>query len=288
MIATANEDITPPGFPHLLSVDWEPPYRASRILALIGGAFGLTVDDMAAVQLDTHSALADALVPALLRTQPADGRAREAVAILRAWDRRMLAASKGACIFATWIAHVVREVVGPELGADGDDIYFGRGTWTLRPYLALIALPGDVFDAAAERALGAACAELESVLGPNPHGWRWGTLHEAWFRHPLEPSMPELSGGRVPAPGGIDTVNVGGYSPGERYRSAGIPGYRQIIDLSDFDASLGVVPPGVSGNPASPFHHNQLESWRTGQYHSMPFTAAAVDAATCGRLMLTP
>jgi penicillin amidase len=61
-----------------------------------------------------------------------------------------------------------------------------------------------------------------------------------------------------------------------------------IVDLADFDRSLGVITVGQSANPASPHHHDQCEMWLRGDYHPLPFTRAAVDRHSEARLILSP
>ena len=67
-----------------------------------------------------------------------------------------------------------------------------------------------------------------------------------------------------------------------------IPSWRAVYDLADLDRSVGVMPAGVSGNPASAHWSDQNERWRAGDPHPLPFTDEAVDAATVGDLRLLP
>ena len=67
-----------------------------------------------------------------------------------------------------------------------------------------------------------------------------------------------------------------------------VPSWRQIVDLSDPDAALGVLPTGQSGNPESPHWNDQAELWASGRHHPMPFTRAAVERERGSTLRLTP
>jgi penicillin amidase len=64
--------------------------------------------------------------------------------------------------------------------------------------------------------------------------------------------------------------------------------YRQIIDFSDFDASLATNAPGQSGRPGAPFYGNLLEDWAAGDYFPLLFTRDAVEAAAERVLVLRP
>ncbi len=56
------------------------------------------------------------------------------------------------------------------------------------------------------------------------------------------------------------TVNVGPYSSTSFIQSAG-PSYREIVDLSNLDASLFVHPMGQMGSEFSPLYSNLLADW---------------------------
>jgi penicillin amidase len=67
-----------------------------------------------------------------------------------------------------------------------------------------------------------------------------------------------------------------------------IPSWRAVYDLADLDRSIGVLPSGVSGNPASTHWNDQTELYASGRYHPLPFTREAVDSATVATLRLVP
>jgi penicillin amidase len=121
--------------------------------------------------------------------------------------------------------------------------------------------------------------------------WTWGTLHRVRFAGELAriADLAELfTGGEAPWGGDEQTVCQGMYEPGGDYQAVVIPSWRQIVDLSDLDASVGTHTVGQSGNPASPHFNDLFPLWSTGQYHPLPFTRQAVEAATESRLHLLP
>ena len=52
----------------------------------------------------------------------------------------------------------------------------------------------------------------------------------------------------------------------------------QIVDLSDIDNSLSLLPPGVSEDPSSPHAQDQVSIWVEGKMHPAPITRAGVMA----------
>lgn len=306
-VATANNRMVDLDYPYYLTNDWEPPHRIRRIVALLTATEKLSREDFVRLQLDTRSGVADELVPLFLRARVGDGKAAEAFKQVELWDRRLEAGSVGGAIFTVWFAKVAEALFRPRLGDALFDDYHRAKAWTTtwaydaardilrNPQAFWVGGDGDNHAAAAAllgEALEQACAELEARLGPDVAEWRWGRLHAIRFRHVLARAIPPLdellSAGPFEAGGGDDTVNRGVFTPGEDYADAAVASYRQIIDLADFDRSLAVITTGNSGNPASPHFADQAPMWAAGEYHPMPFTRAAVEEASEGRLVLAP
>ena len=53
--------------------------------------------------------------------------------------------------------------------------------------------------------------------------------------------------------------------------------YRLIIDFSDFDNSLGVLPGGQRSNPYCNHYLDQLGLWVVGEYHPLPYPATLAE-----------
>jgi penicillin amidase len=64
-----------------------------------------------------------------------------------------------------------------------------------------------------------------------------------------------------------------------------VPSWRVVYDLADLDRSVGVLPTGQSGNPASPHWNDQAPLWAAGDVRPLPFSRPAVETA---RLDLLP
>jgi penicillin amidase len=96
----------------------------------------------------------------------------------------------------------------------------------------------------------------------------------------------------VERPGDGTTVNVGGdggfSADPPSYDQVTIPSMREIIDLSNLDQSLWVIPAGESGQPFSADYSNLLPLWDQGRYEAMPYSARAIAGATIDVLILKP
>jgi penicillin G amidase len=307
-VATANHRLVDVDYPYHLTHDWEMPHRARRIVAMLTEKEQLGHDDFKRMHMDTFSGIAAELVPSFLQAEVTGERETDALKHIETWDMRLDAGSVGASIFNAWFMRVAEAMFAERLGPRLYEEYFPRKSWTTNwAYDAvrdIIENPqafwvgGDGTDNPGQRdrligaALTAAIADLEEALGPDIADWRWGRLHRVHFRHTIANAIPALdellSAGPFEVGGGDDTVNRGVLHPAEGFADGAIASYRQIIDLSDFDASESVITTGISGNPASEHYADQAPMWATGEYHPMPFSRAAVERASKGRLVLAP
>jgi penicillin amidase len=63
--------------------------------------------------------------------------------------------------------------------------------------------------------------------------------------------------------------------------------YTQIVDLADPDSARALLPPGISEDPESPFHRNQMEIWVRGETRPAPLSREKVEEGASSRLTLT-
>ncbi|MFE9174207.1 penicillin acylase family protein [Streptomyces kebangsaanensis] len=107
-IVTANQAVVDPkSYPYTLTTDWGYGTRSRRITDLIQqkieGGGKVSTDDMRQMQLDNSSAIANLLVPELLKIDIADKNVREAQKLLENWGYTQDADSAAAAYFnAVW------------------------------------------------------------------------------------------------------------------------------------------------------------------------------------------
>jgi penicillin amidase len=292
-LATANTRVHDDAYPHLIGHDFHTPYRARRIVEVLQANDRCTVDDMVRLQLDTVSLPARETVPLLTALEPRTDDARAALDLLRAWDGDMSADSAAASVYNVWSRQIARRVLEPRLGEDLFRHYLAwREPFQCQALGALLRHPdGWLDDDLLRAALDDALSELRGSCGDDPSGWRWGAIHRLRLAHPLAaiPGLePLFLAADIELGGDEQTVMQAGFDGRHGYPAAVIPSWRAVYDLADLDRSVGVMPAGVSGNPASAHWSDQNERWRAGDPHPLPFTDEAVDAATVGDLRLLP
>jgi len=264
-IATANNDIQPPGYPHLIAKDFHEPNRRDRIVELLGTREDHDVASMLAIQLDTVSRAVPPLLGHLCALEPHTDGQRDALDALRAWDGDLRADSHEAALFQAWISAIMGQLFSERMGAELFAAYQGfRETFLCRVLPDMLA---DQVDPDAMR------AALHDAIG-EVAGRTWGELHTLVLAHPLAriPGLGDVfTAGAIPLGGDSQTVAQGGFDDSLGYRPAVIPSVRAIYDLGDLERSASVLPSGISGNPASAHWADQVALYAAGQTKAAGF-----------------
>lgn len=282
-LVTANDRIHDERYPHLIGHDFHASDRATRITELLEERSDHTVETSRRIQADTVSLSARSLVPRIAITHD---RAR---GILDGWDHDVAAGSAAAALWEVLLDELARRALG---GREPliEEYLTDRELFRCRALPTMIdegVLTADDRD----DALAAAWDRCIADMGPEPDDWRWGDIHRARFAHPLGrmPGLEPLFVAADHALGGNEqTVNNAGFEGEGPFRVYVGPSWRVVYDLSDLDASAGILPTGQSGNPASPHWNDQTELWAAGALRPLPFSRAAVEAAATERLALQP
>ena len=310
-IVTANQAVVGPDFPHFLSMDWAPGYRARRIVGLIEADSSLSLEELQAMQGNSSPVWAEDVLPHLLvlpvtdtgRSSREERRLAEALELLRLWDRRADRESAGAALFEAFRLHLIDLTFGDELGEQLLNQARGSLNVALIDFLEddashwfddVTTPEVEVRDEILLLALEEAVEELTETLGRNMEKWRWGELHTAVFdNQSLGQSGIRLierifNRGPFPVDGTIATVNNTGYSINDPYGVDTVPSYRQIVDLDDLANSVSMHTTGQSGHPYHSHYDDMIDPWRNIEYHPMLWEEADVEADAEGVLVLRP
>jgi penicillin G amidase len=296
-VATANNRMTPDGYPYKMGFQWYSVYRARRIKEVLEQARNskqkLNVTDMEKLQNDLLSLPARKLT-GLLR-QAATRSDDALVQLLFSWDFRVTRDSAAAVLYELWAKEVSAAVlhkVAPET------------TWEIidefapNQVLEILSHPdqrgfGDHPEEARNQllltALETAGKKLKQMQGTDSSKWSWAQLHTIKFRHALDkvPGAEFMDLGPIGRPGDEETVNSTGYY-GNSFEQVSGASYREIMDLSDWDKSMAINVPGQSGQLGSDHYSDLLPLWAEGKYFPLSYSKSAVKRNTTDTLTLTP
>ena len=279
-VATANQRVTAPGYPHYLTQDWVLPYRYDRIVQMIESTPRHDAASMRAMQADVLSLATQRLLVHLREAAPHHPLAGTVQVLLRDFDGVMDAGQAAPLVFAAWVDELVRGVIAARVGDDRFKATYGK-----RDYRAALEGILERDDAwwcqplsCAEQsaaALARALDRLQAGYGDDPTRWRWGDAHPALSSHRPFGNVALLApyfDVSVPSPGDTYTVNVGQYNAGEAkgpFVNRHAASLRAVYDLEDLEQSQFIYQTGQSGLVFSPRYRDMRSAWAQGGYRRL-------------------
>jgi penicillin amidase len=282
-IVTANQKITPPGYPKYITMGWEAPYRAQRIELLLQAAPRHDAASFERIQADVTSLPARQMMQALAATQPATALGQEALRRLRSWDGAMRAGAPEPVIYQAWVGRLKHLIFDDDLGTLASDLVDPSprtaamlgvltGRAHARDWCADTAVPERHVDCLTLAAQ--ALDQVVAMLAREPRDLdrlRWGKPHAAVFEHRPFSNVPLLRRWfeqRIADGGDDSTINVAHLQlRGDRpYEAHAGPSLRAVYDLSGSTNGAWMFAPGQSGNPLSPQFGDLLEPWSKVRY----------------------
>jgi len=302
-LVSANNRSVAPDHPVQPGHSWMAPYRAQRITELLGQPGRLTLDDMAAIQMDQLSIEARHYQLALERIEPQlrtlDPSAWSAAERLLAWDTRFTPDSQAAALFVLLRRALFHVLLGDELGRSVLSAYMDVALLSYNGLQQTVrsgqsSFWDDTSTPQAEgpsqiwaRALRRARDQLEAEAGTTG---TLGDIRQLVFPHAFSghPLLGRLFGlGPLPSGGDDYTVNVRKADASRPQRPVFIPAYRVLFTPGAWADSRSVQPLGQSGHRFSPFRSDQLADWRAGHTHALAWNGPPPGQAI-GHLRLLP
>jgi penicillin G amidase len=289
-VVLANHKVVPPKYPHAITHEWQPPYRARRIQELLTAWETHDVSTFQEMQADVVSLAVQELLPRFVAALPEHAVVKK----LAAWNASMDAERTEPLIMTAWWREFARTLYGDELG----DAF--RGAWGQRASFVHNVLAGqshwcdDVRTPAVESCDALLAASLQRALTNLEKHGKWGEAHVAHHRHrPFTRVawLAPLFDIRVPSGGDAYTVNAGAMDfadEAEPFANRHGPSLRMIVDLADPQASVFIHSGGQSGNPLSAQYRNFAEAWSRGEYVPMTSERQRLEADGVQRLVLVP
>ena len=293
-LASANQIAVGPNYTkYHLQTSYANGYRARRINELLANAPDGTIgiEKMKEIQLDVKSTPARAFIPYLINATEALPTNQKTPIVLNVltqlknWNYDMDKDLAAPTIYRKWRDYYMDYTFNDELNA--------AGAPTQPPLNVLEKLtrddPGskwfdDINTVEIENRTDIMIKALNSTIhallsfynSDEVSTWRWGEMHQSLFPHIA--GLDPFDKGPYESDGEAYTVNPAGASirSGVGYARGGAS-ERMIVDFSNLQNSLSVIPSGERGIPNSKHYADQLELFLEGKYHKQYFYAAAAD-----------
>jgi penicillin amidase len=281
-IATANQRIHEPGYPHFLGTDWALPYRQQRIEQLLDLKVRHNLDDLRAIQQDEVSLAARALIPWFRRARSNHPLAELVRTAQEQFDGQMRAEDAAPLIFWAWHRALSQRLLSQRIGMSLYERLIQQRSF--QDLLESVLASNDPFwcddrntqvldscQHQADAALGDALSELSDRFGRSPDQWRWSAAHQAVGEHRPMSRVALLRDHfetRTGVGGDTFTVNatrVGlGPTPPGRYSASHGPSLKALYDVKAPENSRIVHSTGQSGLPWNAHYRDLLPRWKSG------------------------
>ncbi len=256
VVWTANNKMYAPGYPLRLSAQFAPPYRAYRIATLLRARTKYSIAYFARMEMDVYS--------------PAE-RALARIAAHHAWLHDTGAEARLLAALRSWNGEVAPDSLGATAAV------------TLRRALVQLTQQPFMKNEMSER-LGAT-PELGSALRlaarERPRLQPWSVAGAVTVRHPLAALGARfLDGSRFAGDGDGFVIHV--------QRQGFSQSFRAVWEPGAWDRGGITIPQGESGEPGSRWYTDEAGAWVSGRLLALPWSRAAVRAATRYSLTLAP
>jgi penicillin G amidase len=303
IIATANSRITPNRYPYSLSVEWEAPWRSSRIYRVLEAGKKFSAADMLELEADIDSELdrlfAERFVSAVEHSNNPSSRAKAAVALLSSWDGHMNAHSAAPTIAVRAREQLEKLLLEPKLGPAPQDPVQAESTLNWKSYRWMMEtiwlenilqqqpsrwLPAgyanydDLLTAAVEQAVD------DPAVPTNLSTWEWGHLNAVYIQNPVLGRVPILRRWAGP---GLKEQSGSQYTVKAVTRTHG-PSERMTVDLANLDQSTFNLVTGEAGAFGSRYYMDQWNAWYRNFTFPWPFSPPAIRQSHVHELQLEP
>ena len=306
-VATANNQPARDGEGPFLGVDWVEGYRCSRIVEALEARHDWDVASTQELQMDQASLPWREIRDSVLSIAAETEEAREALAVLEAWDGDVGADSHAAAVFEFFLDEMVRRVVEAKAPRTAQWA-LGMGFTPLVPrsifgfrrvgHLArlLREQPEGWFQRPWSQemadSLTRAVRKLRRHSGDDHRRGAWGSIRPLTLRHPMgERKILDrvFNLGPFPWGGDANTVSQGATDPLNPIANhVWIASLRMVVDVGNWEESRFVLPGGQSGNPLSPHYEDLLPLWKRGEGVPIAWSPTEVARVARSTLRLVP
>ena len=311
-IITANQSVHPEQpWPNY----YARGYRAEAIERVINQYISqkISVEDMEAMQINNYDYSAAYILPYVFNNVYVDSNI---LTSMKEWaisesKFEMNIDSSGAAAWAVFYKHLAEQTFEELVVTDklGNEISLqpGNSDSTSEIFRTLLKDPNHIMwddintpqkenlTDILERTLVLADENIISLFGTEDYDkWSWGELHTITYPTNLlgEAGIPILTNivniGPVEAGGSSLAINSTDWGFGDDFTIGSYPSMRMVVDLSNFDNSLTVLPSGQSGHVMSKYYDDQVDNWISNNMYPLYFSREQVELNQKDYMFLRP
>ena len=311
-IITANQSVHPEQpWPNY----YARGYRAEAIERVINQYISqkISVEDMEAMQINNYDYSAAYILPYVFNNVYVDSNI---LTSMKEWaisesKFEMNIDSSGAAAWAVFYKHLAEQTFEELVVTDklGNEISLqpGNSDSTSEIFRTLLKDPNHIMwddintpqkenlTDILERTLVLADENIILLFGTEDYDkWSWGELHTITYPTNLlgEAGIPILTNivniGPVEAGGSSLAINSTDWGFGDDFTIGSYPSMRMVVDLSNFDNSLTVLPSGQSGHVMSKYYDDQVDNWISNNMYPLYFSREQVELNQKDYMFLRP
>jgi len=311
-IITANQSVHPEQpWPNY----YARGYRAEAIERVINQYISqkIGVEDMEAMQINNYDYSAAYILPYIFNNVYVDSNV---LTSMKEWaisenKFEMNIDSSGAAAWAVFYKHLAEQTFEELVVTDklGNEISLqpGNSDSTSEIFRTLLKDPNHIIwddintsqkenlTDILERTLVLADESIVLLFGTEDYDkWSWGEIHTITYPTNLlgEAGIPILTNivniGPVEAGGSSFAINSTDWGFGDDFTIGSYPSMRMVVDLSNFDNSLTVLPSGQSGHVMSKYYDDQVDNWISNNMYPLYFSREQVELNQKDYMFLRP
>ncbi|MEM9362234.1 MAG: penicillin acylase family protein [Bacteroidota bacterium] len=285
-----------------------PENRAKRIVELLEPKNDWNKESVSEMILDVTSSVNTQLVRELIKLLDISHLQQEQLVLvdeLRNWDGNYSLDSKSAVLYHRCEYFMLKNTFEDELGTERFEQFLSTHLMKRQIAWGAIMKVGEWWDNvhtpnAVEtrnqivlKSFADAWTSLKKDLGPNPDEWTWDKVHTLEHKHPIgevESLREYFNVGPFPIVGTREVINNLAflYDSTGYYKVSSGPSTRRVIDFSDVENSLSILPTGQSGNPLSEHYDDQAEMFVNGEFRKMMMNKAEIEETAKSKLVFKP
>ncbi|WP_272151150.1 penicillin acylase family protein [Tenacibaculum aiptasiae] len=276
---------------------YQPEDRAKRIVELLEAKSDFTKQDVAEMIYDvTSPAVADISKNLLegVDKESLSPSAKKAYSVLKKWKGDYPKESIGATIYNRFLYAFLKETYKDELGSSfqlfidtqlQDQVLAQQSKRKESVWWDNI-LTKDKVETRKEvitKAFTEAVEFLQNQLGENVDNWMWKRVISVEYEHAIGKAGGALrkffNVGPFETIGGNEVINnqIFKLDSTGYYKITAGPSTRRVIDFSDVENSIAIVPTGQSGNVFSPYYKDQAQKYVNGEFVKMKINQTEIE-----------